>query len=96
MMSNIWLQAGLAFGAGALIGWFYFTGLWVTLRRSLTGASRTRALLLLALSYLARLALALAAFFWLATIGIHALLAGVAGLTTVAIVSAVQHMPREA
>jgi F1F0 ATPase subunit 2 len=78
-----------------LLGTFYFTGLWMTLQRLFSGLSRARLLLALALSYLVRLSLALAGFFWLASLSVSAFLGGVAGFTLVAVFSAARRLPRK-
>ncbi len=84
-MSDNWLQAGIALGIGLGLGWFYFGALWTTVKRMVKKASVPYAAATLTLSTLVRLALALAVFYWLASLSIASLIMGVIGFTLVAI-----------
>lgn len=74
--TDIW-QLGVALGTGALIGLFYFGGLWLTVRR-LPVAPRPQLLLLG--SFFLRLNLSLAALYLLVPWGWPALVAALGGL----------------
>jgi F1F0 ATPase subunit 2 len=85
MISNQWLQLSISFGAGMVIGWLYFTGLWHTVRRLLQNSTPgSAAIAIILFTYLIRLALALVLFYWLALSGIWSLVSGIAGFTLMA------------
>lgn len=86
MTSNIWIRGGLALAIGMGIAWLYFGALWITLQRLVENVSARRTAMLLVFSYVGRLTLALAAFYWLATWGVGFLVVGVTGFTFVALV----------
>lgn len=88
MMNEIWFQIGTASGLGIGLGWLYFGALWLTVQRSLEKVSALRAASIVMLSYMGRLALALAVFYWLATWSFVSLAAGVVSFTLMAFVLA--------
>ena len=81
-----WPAVALGVVAGTGIGWFYFAVLWFAVRQLPERKSTARTMVVMALSYIGRLVVAVAAFYWLATVGIGALIGGVLGFTLVAIV----------
>jgi F1F0 ATPase subunit 2 len=62
MNTNVMLILILTFAAGLALGAFYFVSLWLTLQRLAETQSRAR---LLFISYILRLAVVLAAFYFL-------------------------------
>ena len=87
-----WLQIALAVPAGALLGLFFFGGLWWTVNRLSTAVNPT---LLFAVSFVLRVAVVLLSFYLLLMQGPFVLLAGLAGFLAARILVVSRFRPHQ-
>jgi len=92
MVNEQWLHAGIGLVAGTGLGWLYFSALWMVVRRLQAGTSATYAAAALALSGIVRLIVALGLFYWLATVSVTSLIAGIAAFTLIAFAAAAERL----